>query len=88
MTDDPVVCLDGVQQAALVPALPFHPPRIPTLPQIRWLLRAALPFPTLDVTLALALVNYTQCHNLAAYRSHRKRTLQHLAQHTDDELSL
>jgi len=88
MTDDPVVCLDGVQQAALSPSLPCHPPRIPTLPQIRWLLRAALPLPTLDVTLALALVNYTQCHNLAAYRSHRKRTLQYLAQHTDDQLSL
>jgi hypothetical protein len=46
---------------------------------VRWLLRAALPLPVLDVALALALVAYWQRHNLAACRSHRKRTLRCLA---------
>jgi len=45
---------------------------------VRWLLRAALPLPVLDPALALALVAYIQRRNLAAYRSHRKRTLQRL----------
>jgi hypothetical protein len=62
-----VVCLDGL------------PPRLPSLPQVRWLLRAALPLPVLDPTLALALGAYWQRHNLAAYRSHRQRTRQRLA---------
>ena len=77
-----------MHRAALAPALPGHPPHIPSVSQVRWLLRAALPLPTLDATRALALVAYTQGYNLAAYRSHRKRTLQHLAEHTDDQLSL
>jgi len=47
---------------------------------VRWLLRAALPLPVLDPTLALALVAYWQRHNLAAYQSHRKRTLERLAE--------
>ncbi len=72
---DPVVCLDELPPSLLPQA---EPPRTPTLPQVRWLLRAALPVPVLDVALALALVAYTQRRNLAAYRSHRKRTLRQL----------
>jgi hypothetical protein len=74
-----VVCLDGLPPRNLPQALPPQPPRVPTLPQVRCLLRAALPLPVLDVALALALVAYIQRHNLAAYRSHRKCTLQRLA---------
>ena len=73
-----MVCLDDVPPSSLPQALPPQPPRVPTLPQVRWLLRAALPLPVLDVALALALVAYWQRHNLAAYRSHRKRTFQRL----------
>jgi len=58
--------------------LPPQTPRAPTLPQVRWLLRAALPLPILDPALALAFVASTQRHTLAAYCSHRKRTLQRL----------
>jgi hypothetical protein len=65
--------------ALLVRALPSRPPRVPSRPQVRALLRAALPLPVLDVALALALVAYWQRHNLAACRSHRKRTLRCLA---------
>ena len=71
--------MDALPPSSLSQALPPQPPRVPTLPQVRWLLRAALPLPVLDVALALALVAYWQRHNLAAYRSHRKRTLQRLA---------
>ncbi|MGI8913552.1 MAG: hypothetical protein ACR2JY_07165, partial [Chloroflexota bacterium] len=87
-TSDPVVCLDELPPSSLPQALPPQPPRVPSLPQVRCLLRAALPLPVLDVALALALVAYRQRHNLAAYwqrhnlaayRSHRKRTLQRLA---------
>ena len=74
-----MVCLDELPPSSLPQALPPQPPRVPTLPQVRCLLRAALPLPALDVALALALVAYWQRHNLAAYRSHRKRTLQRLA---------
>ena len=74
-----MVCLDGLPPSVLPQALPPQPTRVPTLPQVRCLLRAALPLPVLDVALALALVAYWQRHNLAAYRSHRKRTLQRLA---------
>jgi hypothetical protein len=73
-----VVCLDTLPPASLPRALPPTPPRVPSLPQVRWLLRAALPLPVLDPALALALVAYWQRHNLAAYRSHRKRTLRRL----------
>jgi len=40
-----------------------------------------LSLPRFDPAAALALVAYQQRHNLAAYSSHRKRTLQHLAEH-------
>jgi hypothetical protein len=74
-----VVCLDKLPPSGLPQALPPQPPRVPSLPQVRCLLRAALLLPVLDPALALALVAYWQRHNLAAYRSHRKRTLQRLA---------
>jgi len=35
--------------------------------------------PVLDIPLALAIVDYSQRHNLAAYYSHRKHTLRCLA---------
>ena len=53
-----MVCLDGLPGAA---------PRR-TLPHIRVLLRATLPLPMLDAPLALAVVDYAQRHNLAAYQ--------------------
>ena len=74
-----MVCLERPPPPGLPRALPPHPPRVPSLPQVRWLLRAALPLPVLDPALALALVAYWQRRNLAAYRSHRQRTLQRLA---------
>jgi hypothetical protein len=74
-----VVCLDELPPSTLPQELPPRPPRLPSLPQVRWLLRAALPLPVLDPALALALIAYWQRHNLAAYRSHRQRTLQRLA---------
>ncbi len=46
--------------------IPARPPRVPSLPQVRWLLRAALHLPVLDPAPALALVAYIQRHNLAA----------------------
>jgi len=78
---DPVVCLDAVPPHALPQALPPAPPLTLTLPQTRRLLAAVLPLPRFDPAAALALVAYQQRHNLAAYSSHRKRTLQHLAEH-------
>ena len=71
-------CLDDGPITDLPQALPPDPPRTPTLPQVRRLLRTALPLPVLTPALALALVAYWQRHNLAAYSSHRKRTLQQL----------
>ena len=44
------------------------------------LLRAVLPLPVFDLATAVALVAYYQRHNLAAYRSHRQRTLKRLAE--------
>ncbi len=46
-----------------------------TVPQVRGLLQATLPRPTLDADRALALLRYTQRQNHNAYCSHRKRTL-------------
>jgi hypothetical protein len=74
-----VVCLDGLPPSVLPQALPPQPPRLPSVPPVRWLLRAALPLPVLDPAVALALVASIQRHTLAAYRPHRKRTLQRLA---------
>ena len=74
-----MVCLDELPPSLLPQALPPQPPRAPSLPHVRWLLRAALPLPVLDPALALALVAYWQRRTLAAYRSHRKRTLERLA---------
>jgi hypothetical protein len=46
---------------------------------VRFLLRATLPLPTLDVPSALALLAYQQQRKVAAYRSHRQRVLAELA---------
>jgi len=76
-----VVCLDGLPPHALPQALPPAPLLTLTLPQTRRLLAAVLPLPRFDPVAALALLAYQQRHNLAAYLSHRKRRLQHLAKH-------
>jgi hypothetical protein len=47
-----------------------------TLPQARSLLAIALREPNLDLERAIEIVRYHQMRNYAAYRSHRKRTLQ------------
>jgi len=72
----PVVCRDGAAAPDLARLLPPAPLRLPSLPQVRQLLRALLPLPCFDLTAALALLAYQQRHNTAAYQSHRKRTLQ------------
>lgn len=50
-----------------------------SLANVRFLLRAALPLPVLDVPAAVALLAYQHQRQVAAYRSHRKRLLTHLA---------
>jgi hypothetical protein len=47
-----------------------------TLAQVLVLLTVVLPRPQLRVPEALALVRYYQARNYAAYRSHRRRTVQ------------
>jgi hypothetical protein len=74
----PVVCLDGVDRREHPRRLPLPPLVLPSLPQVRQLLRALLPLPSFNLTAALALVAHQQHHNIAAYRSHRKRTLRRL----------
>jgi len=49
-----------------------------SLTQVRLLLRAVLPLPTLDIAATLDLVSYQQQHKAAAYCSHRKRLLRQL----------
>lgn len=46
---------------------------------VRFLLQVALPQPTLDLPAALALLAYQHQRAVAAYCSHRKRLLAHLA---------
>ena len=70
--------MDGVDPREYPRLLPPAPLRLPSLPQVRQLLRALLPLPCFDLAAALALVAYQQRHNIAAYRSHRKRTLRRL----------
>ena len=78
MRPAPAVCLDGVDRREYPRLLPPASLRLPSLPQVRQLLRALLPLPCFDLAAALALVAYQQRHNIAAYRSHRKRTFQRL----------
>jgi hypothetical protein len=47
-----------------------------TVPQARSLLTIALREQRLDLERAIEIVRYHQVRNYAAYRSHRKRTLQ------------
>ncbi len=54
-------------------------PRTLSLAQVRLLLRACLPLPTLDLSQALALLRYHQRHKRAAYHAHRTRRLRLLA---------
>lgn len=60
--------------------MPWPPlARLPlSLADVRFLLQAALPPPVLDVPAALALLAYQHQREAAAYRSHRKRLLEHL----------
>jgi hypothetical protein len=46
---------------------------------VRVLLQVALPQPTLDLPAVLAWLAYQHQRAVAAYRSHRKRLLTHLA---------
>ena len=50
-----------------------------TLNQVRLLLVSVLPVPRVDAARALALIIYYQRRNHAAYRAHRKRTVEQLA---------
>jgi len=68
------VCLDP--PAALHHLRPA--PVVLSLTQVRLLLRAVLPLPTLDIAATLDLVSYQQQRKLAAYCSHRKRILRQL----------
>jgi hypothetical protein len=50
-----------------------------SLRDVCFLLRVALPQPTLDLSAALAWLAYHQRRKVAAYRSHRTRVLAQLA---------
>jgi hypothetical protein len=50
-----------------------------SLRHVRFLLQVVLPRPVLDLHAALALLAYQQQHEVAAYRSHRRRILAQLA---------
>ena len=50
-----------------------------SLRDVCFLLRVALPQPTLDLPAALAWLTYHQQRKVAAYRSHRTRVLAQLA---------
>jgi hypothetical protein len=58
--------------------LDSHPSLPLSVAQVCLLLRVALPQPVLDLPAALALIDYQQRHNYAAYCSHRKRLLAQL----------
>jgi len=49
-----------------------------TVPQVRQLLMVVLPKRHLDAKTAIALIDWIQRHNYAAYCSHRRRTLRRL----------
>ena len=61
--------------ARLLPPLPVGL----SVAEVRVLLRALLPLPAFDPAAALAWLAYQQRRKLAAYRSHRRRRLRHLA---------
>ena len=48
------------------------------MPQVRQLLVVVLPKRHLDAETAIALIDWIQRHNYAAYCSHRRRTLRRL----------
>ena len=48
------------------------------MPQVRVLLQAVLPKQALDATTVIALIQYIQEQNYAAYCSHRRRTQRRL----------
>jgi hypothetical protein len=49
-----------------------------TLPQVRQLLVVVLPKRHVDAEMAIALIDWIQRHNYAAYCSHRRRILRRL----------
>ena len=59
-----------------------------SLAEICMLLRAILPQPLFDANAALALLAYQRRRKAAAYRSHRKRTLNRLAERSSENVSL
>jgi len=71
---DPPVCLDPPVARHCLHAAPI----VLSLTQVRLLLRAVLPLPTLDIVAALDLVSYQQQRKAAAYCSHRMRLLRRL----------
>ncbi len=72
----------------MVEALPPAPCVRLSLRQVRRLLCAALPLPTLDAPAVLELLAYQQQHNTAAYCSHRRRRLRLLLATGPPQLSL
>lgn len=59
-----------------------------SLAEVRLLLRALLPLPVFDATAALDLLAYQRRRKLAAYCSHRRRTLRRLDELRRADLSL
>ena len=48
------------------------------MPQVRLLLQVVLPRKELDAETAIALIEYIQDQNYAAYRAHRRKTEERL----------
>jgi hypothetical protein len=68
----------ALQAPDLVGLLPPAPALRLSVAEVRWLLRALLPLPCLDLRAVLALLRYQRRHKLAAYWSHRQQRLQRL----------
>ena len=60
--------------------LPAAPALRLSVAEVRLLLGALLPLPCRDLVAVVAVLRYQRRHKLAAYRSHRQRRLQRLAE--------